>query len=163
MIAAALSTDAVMGSTAQLHPAIHALRGQPGQIVAAAMRCLMDGSEIRESHRHGDTRVQDPYCIRCHPQVSGAAIDIMRHSARTLEIEVNAVTDNPLVFVQDGRIISGGNFHAEPVAFAADQMAIAIAEIGTISQRRVAVMMDPALSFDLPAFLTSDLASIPAL
>ena len=155
VIAAALSTDAVMGSTAQLHPAIHALRGQPGQIdVAAAMRCLMDGSEIRESHRHGDTRVQDPYCIRCHPQVSGAAIDIMRHSARTLEIEVNAVTDNPLVFVQDGRIISGGNFHAEPVAFAADQMAIAIAEIGTISQHRVAVMMDPALSFDLPAFLT---------
>lgn len=157
VVAAALSTDAIMGSTAPLHPAIHALRGQPGQIdVAAAMRALMDGSEIRESHRHGDTRVQDPYCIRCHPQVSGAAIDMMRHAARTLEIEANAVTDNPLVLVEDGRIISGGNFHAEPVGFAADQMAIAIAEIGAIAQRRVALMVDPVLSFDLPAFLTPE-------
>ncbi|WP_193173104.1 histidine ammonia-lyase [Nisaea nitritireducens] len=157
VVAAALSTDAIMGSTAPLHPAIHALRGQPGQIdVAAAMRALMDGSEIRESHVLGDTRVQDPYCIRCHPQVSGAAIDMMRHAARTLEIEANAVTDNPLVLVEDGRIISGGNFHAEPVGFAADQMAIAIAEIGAIAQRRVALMVDPVLSFDLPAFLTPE-------
>lgn len=157
IVAAALSTDAIMGSTAPLQPAIHELRGQPGQIdVAAAMRALMDGSEIRESHRHGDTRVQDPYCIRCHPQVAGAAIDLLRHAARTLEIEANAVTDNPLVLVDEGLIVSGGNFHAEPVGFAADQMALAIAEIGAIAQRRVALMVDPVLSFDLPAFLTPE-------
>ncbi|WP_420406349.1 histidine ammonia-lyase [Nisaea sp.] len=157
IVAAALSTDAIMGSTAPLQPAIHGLRGHPGQIdVAAAMRALMDGSEIRESHRHGDTRVQDPYCIRCHPQVSGAAIDLLRHAARTLEIEANAVTDNPLVLVEDGQILSGGNFHAEPVGFAADMMALAIAEIGAIAQRRVALMVDPVLSHDLPAFLTPE-------
>jgi len=157
IVAAALSTDAIMGSTAPLQPAIHALRGHPGQIdVAAAMRALMEGSEIRESHRHDDTRVQDPYCIRCHPQVSGAAIDLLRHAARTLEIEANAVTDNPLVLVEDERILSGGNFHAEPVGFAADMMALAIAEIGAIAQRRVALMVDPVLSCDLPAFLTPE-------
>jgi len=117
---------------------------------------LMQGSEIRESHREGDTRVQDPYCIRCQPQVTGAAIDLLRQTGRTLEIEANAVTDNPLVLAEAGLIVSGGNFHAEPVAFAADQMALAIAEIGSISQRRTAVMVDPTLSFDLPPFLTPD-------
>ncbi len=133
------------------------LRGHRGQIdVAAAMRDLMQGSEIRESHRDGDTRVQDPYCIRCQPQVTGAAIDLLRQAGRTLEIEANAVTDNPLVLADAGLIVSGGNFHAEPVAFAADQMALAIAEIGSISQRRTAVMVDPTLSFDLPPFLTRD-------
>lgn len=151
----AMTTDAIMGSTAPLNAAIHALRGHPGQIaVAKAMRGLLAGSRIRESHRDGDTRVQDPYCIRCQPQVLGAAIDLLCFAGRTLEIESNAVTDNPLVLVDSGEIVSGGNFHAEPVAFAADQIAIAIAEIGAISQRRVALMVDPTLSFDLPPFLT---------
>jgi histidine ammonia-lyase len=153
LVTSALSTDAIMGSTAPLHPQIHALRGHAGQIEAAAtMRALLDGSEIRESHREGDTRVQDPYCIRCQPQVTGAAMDVLRMAARTLEIEANAATDNPLV-LEDG-IVSGGNFHAEPVGFAADMIALAISEIGAIAQRRVALMVDPTLSFDLPPFLT---------
>lgn len=157
IVIAALSTDAIMGSTAPLLPEIHALRGHAGQIeVAARMRTLMAGSEIRESHRDDDTRVQDPYCIRCQPQVVGAALDVITMAARTLEIEANAVTDNPLVLLEDGRIVSGGNFHAEPVGFAADQIALALAEIGAIGQRRVALMVDPALSHDLPPFLTSD-------
>jgi histidine ammonia-lyase len=153
--ASCLSTDAIMGSTAPLDPALHALRGHEGQIdVARAMRAVMEGSAIRESHREGDARVQDPYCIRCQPQVTGAALDLLRFAGRTLEIEANAVSDNPLVLVEDGRIVSGGNFHAEPVAFAADQIALAIAEVGAIAQRRVALMVDPTLSFDLPPFLT---------
>ena len=157
IVSSAMATDAIMGSTAPLHPAIHALRGHAGQIdVARAMAALLAGSEIRESHRNGDMRVQDPYCIRCQPQVTGAAIDLLRFAARTLEIEANAVTDNPLVIAQTGEILSGGNFHAEPVAFAADQIAIAVAEIGAISQRRIALMVDPTLSFDLPPFLTPE-------
>lgn len=157
IVTSALSTDAIMGSTAPLAPEIHALRGQPGQIaVAAMMRDLMDGSMIRESHRDGDSRVQDPYCIRCQPQVAGAAIDLLGFAAQTLEIEANAVTDNPLVLTGSGEIVSGGNFHAEPVAFAADQIALALSEIGAIAQRRVALMVDPTLSFDLPPFLTPD-------
>ncbi|MEM9911807.1 MAG: aromatic amino acid lyase, partial [Pseudomonadota bacterium] len=153
VVTASLSTDAIMGSTQPLQPAIHALRGQPGQIaVAAAMRDLMAGSEIRESHRVGDSRVQDPYCIRCQPQVVGAALDLIRFAGQTLQIEANAVTDNPLV-TEDG-IFTGGNFHAEPVAFAADQIALALSEIGAIAQRRVALTVDPALNFDLPPFLT---------
>lgn len=155
LIISALSTDAIMGSTAPLEPGIHALRGHRGQIEAASvMRALLQGSEIRESHREGDTRVQDPYCIRCQPQVTGAAIDLLRQAAGTLEIEANAATDNPLVLNDSGMIVSGGNFHAEPVAFAADMIAIAAAEIGAISQRRIALMVDPSLSFDLPPFLT---------
>jgi histidine ammonia-lyase len=157
VVISALATDAIMGSTAPLLAEIHALRGHPGQIeVAARMRDLMEGSEIRESHRDGDTRVQDPYCIRCQPQVVGAAWDVIRMAGRTLEIEANAVTDNPLVLVDAGRIVSGGNFHAEPVGFAADQIALALAEIGAIAQRRVALMVDPTLSHDLPPFLTPD-------
>jgi histidine ammonia-lyase len=157
IVTSALSTDAIMGSTAPLAPEIHALRGHPGQIaVAAMMRDLMAGSVIRDSHREGDTRVQDPYCIRCQPQVTGAAMDLLDFAARTLEIEANAVTDNPLVLTETGEIVSGGNFHAEPVAFAADQIAIALSEIGAIAQRRVALMVDPTLSFDLPPFLTPD-------
>ena len=155
IVTAALSTDAIMGSTAPLQPEIHALRGHQGQIdVAAQMRAIMEGSEIRESHRKGDTRVQDPYCIRCQPQVTGACVDLLRQTGRTLEIEANAVTDNPLVLAGVDKILSGGNFHAEPVAFAADQIALAIAEIGAIAQRRIALMVDPTLSFDLPPFLT---------
>ncbi|MBG1232660.1 histidine ammonia-lyase [Aestuariivirga litoralis] len=155
LVTSALSTDAIMGSTAPLQPEIHELRGHAGQIESASvMRQLLDGSVIRESHRKDDTRVQDPYCIRCQPQVTGAAIDVLRMAARTLEIEANAATDNPLVLKSTGEIVSGGNFHAEPVGFAADMMALAISEIGAIAQRRVALMVDPTLSFDLPPFLT---------
>ncbi|MDM8164761.1 histidine ammonia-lyase [Roseovarius sp.] len=157
IVTASLSTDAIMGSTAPLVDAIHTLRGHKGQImVARAQRDLMEGSEIRESHREGDSRVQDPYCIRCQAQVSGAAIDLLRRAGEVLEIEANAVTDNPLVLVEEERIVSGGNFHAEPVGFAADQIAMAIAELGAIAQRRVALMVDPTLSFDLPPFLTPE-------
>jgi histidine ammonia-lyase len=153
LVVSALSTDAIMGSTAPLDPGIHALRGHAGQIeAAAAMRALLEGSQIRESHREGDARVQDPYCIRCQPQVTGAAMDVLRMAARTLEIEANAATDNPLVLGE--AIVSGGNFHAEPVGFAADMIALALSEIGAIAQRRVALMVDPTLSFDLPPFLT---------
>jgi histidine ammonia-lyase len=155
IVTASMSTDAIMGSTAPLVEAIHLLRGHRGQIDAArAQRDLMEGSEIRESHREGDTRVQDPYCIRCQAQVTGAAMGLLRAAGEVLETEANAVTDNPLVLVEDGLIVSGGNFHAEPVGFAADQIAMAIAEIGAIAQRRVALMVDPTLSFDLPPFLT---------
>ena len=157
VVSCALSTDAIMGSTAPLSDAIHSLRGHRGQIaVARAQSMLMAGSQIRESHRDGDTRVQDPYCIRCQPQVTGAAMDLLEMAGRTLEVEANAVTDNPLVLVSEGRIVSGGNFHAEPIGFAADQIALACSEIGAIAQRRVALMVDPTLSFDLPPFLTPD-------
>ena len=157
VLTCALSTDAIMGSTAPLQDAIHTLRGHAGQIaVARAQRALMEGSQIRESHVDGDTRVQDPYCIRCQPQVTGAAMDLLHFAGRTLEIEANAVTDNPLVLVDDDLIVSGGNFHAEPVGFAADQIAVAVSEIGAIAQRRIALMVDPTLSFDLPPFLTPD-------
>ncbi len=157
LVISSLSTDAIMGSTAPLQPEIHALRGQRGQIdAAAAMREILDGSEIRESHRDDDTRVQDPYCIRCQPQVTGAAMDVLRQAAATLLIEANAATDNPLVLRNPELIVSGGNFHAEPVGFAADMIALAISEIGAISQRRTALMVDPTLSFDLPPFLTPE-------
>jgi histidine ammonia-lyase len=150
----ALSVDAAMGSSAPFRPEIQRLRGLQGQIeVGSALRALLAGSEIRESHRHGDQRVQDPYCLRCQPQVLGACLDLLRQAAGTLRIEANAVTDNPLV-MEDGTIVSGGNFHGEPVAFAADQIAIALAEIGAIAQRRIALLVDPALSFGLPAFLS---------
>ena len=153
----ALSTDAIMGSTAPLQPEIHSLRGHRGQIEAAsAMRAILKGSQIRESHREGDSRVQDPYCIRCQPQVTGAAMDVLRQAAVTLEIEANAATDNPLVLTEAGLIVSGGNFHAEPVGFAADMIALALSEIGAIAQRRIALMVDPTLSFDLPPFLTPE-------
>lgn len=153
LITGALSTDAAMGSDAPFHEEIHTLRGHKGQIDAGrALRALLEGSVIRQSHLEGDQRVQDPYCIRCQPQVDGACLDILRQAARTLEIEANAVTDNPLV-LSDGHAVSGGNFHAEPVAFAADQIALAVCEIGAIAQRRIALLVDPALSFGLPAFL----------
>ena len=153
LVTGALATDAAMGSPVPFRPEIHELRGQPGQIESAAcLRALLDGSAIREAHREDDERVQDPYCIRCQPQVMGACLDLLRAAARTLEIEANAVTDNPLVIGDD--IVSGGNFHGEPVGLAADQIAIAVAEIGSIAQRRIALLVDPTLSFGLPAFLT---------
>ncbi|UOA32500.1 Histidine ammonia-lyase [Sulfitobacter sp. DSM 110093] len=155
LVISALSTDAIMGSTAPLQPEIHALRGHRGQIEAGeTMRALLNGSDIRESHVANDARVQDPYCIRCQPQVTGAAMDVLRMAARTLEVEANAATDNPLVLVGADLIVSGGNFHAEPVGFAADMIALAVAEIGAIAQRRVALIVDPVLSFNLPPFLT---------
>ena len=157
LVISAASTDAIMGSTAPLQPGIHSLRGHRGQIEAAsAMRAVLQGSEIRESHREGDTRVQDPYCIRCQPQVTGAAMDVIRQAAATLEVEANAATDNPLVLTEPDAIVSGGNFHAEPVGFAADMIALALSEIGAIAQRRIALMVDPVLSFDLPPFLTPE-------
>jgi histidine ammonia-lyase len=155
LVTSALTTDAIMGSTAPLQPEIHALRGHAGQIDAArAMSELLAGSEIRHSHLVDDARVQDPYCIRCQPQVTGAAMDVLRMAGRTLEIEANAATDNPLVLAASGLIVSGGNFHAEPVGFAADMIALSVAEIGAIAQRRVALIVDPVLNFKLPPFLT---------
>jgi len=154
LVTGALTTEAAMGSIAPFHPEIHALRGLKGQIRTAAMlRSLLEESEIGRSHLVGDERVQDPYSIRCQPQVMGACFDLLWQVAATLRIEANAVTDNPLV-LSDGSIVSGGNFHAEPVAFAADQMALSIAEIGSLSQRRIALLVDPALSYGLPAFLS---------
>jgi histidine ammonia-lyase len=154
LVAGAMSTDAAMGSDTPFDPRIHTLRGHRGQIdVAATLRGLMAGSAIRASHRHGDERVQDPYSLRCQPQVMGACLDLIRQAGATLAIEANAVTDNPLVFAADGEILSGGNFHAEPVAFAADQVAMAAAEIGNLAERRIALLVDPATS-QLPAFLT---------
>jgi histidine ammonia-lyase len=154
LVTGAMSTDAAMGSTAPFHPDIHTLRGHKGQIdAAAALRALLEGSSIRNSHIEADERVQDPYCIRCQPQVDGACLDLLNAVARTLVIEANAVTDNPLV-LSDDSVVSGGNFHAEPVAFAADQIALAVCEIGAIAQRRIALLVDPTLSYGLPAFLS---------
>ncbi len=154
LVTGALSTDAARGSDAPFDPRIHKLRRHRSQIeTAAALRALMAGSAIRASHLVGDERVQDAYCLRCQPQVMGASLDVLRHAASVLETEANGVSDNPLIFAEDGEALSGGNFHAEPVAFAADMMALAICEIGSIAERRIAMLIDPALS-GLPAFLT---------
>ena len=154
LITGALSTDAARGSDTPFDERIQILRGHRGQIdVAAALRALMQGSTIRASHRTLDDRIQDPYCLRCQPQVMGAALDVMRQAAATLATEANSVSDNPLVLADTGEVISGGNFHGEPVAFAADMLALAICEIGSIAERRIAMLMDPVLS-GLPAFLT---------
>jgi histidine ammonia-lyase len=159
--AGALSVDALKGSAKPFDARISEVRGQPGQIrVATAIRDLLEGSEILASHAVGCAKVQDPYSFRCQPQVMGAALDLLEYAARTLTIEAAAVTDNPIVFGRDGdddsdSAISGGNFHAQPVAFAADQIAIALCEVGSISERRTAVLIDPKMS-DLPPFLTED-------
>lgn len=182
LVIGALTVDAARGSDGPFDPRIHELRGQPGQIdVAQYYRALLAGSAIRKSHAAGDDRVQDPYSLRCQPQVVGACLDQLRHGALVLLREANAVTDNPLVFAEDGAIdwthghpqpnhtpspgsdhgectgviVSGGNFHAEPVALAADGMALAIAEVGAISERRIAMLIDSGVS-RLPPFLTSD-------
>jgi histidine ammonia-lyase len=155
VVSGALSTDAIKGSIAPFDPRIHEARGQAGQAdVAAVTRALLEGSAILESHA-GCGRVQDPYSIRCQPQVMGACLDNIRHAARVLEIEANAASDNPLVFADTGDVVSGGNFHGEPVAFAADILALALAEIGALSERRVALLVDASLS-GLPAFLVAD-------
>lgn len=153
--AGALSLDALKGSVKPFDERVSALRGQPGQIrVAQALRGLLDGSEILASHgRCG--KVQDPYSFRCQPQVMGAALDLLQSAARTLTIEATAVTDNPIVFPDEDSAISGGNFHAQPVAFAADMMAMALCEVGSLSERRTAVLIDPKMS-GLPPFLTED-------
>jgi histidine ammonia-lyase len=154
LVTGALATEAARGSDTPFDPRIHALRGHAGQIeAAAALRMLMAGSAIRASHLKNDTRVQDPYCLRCQPQVMGAVLDLLRQAAATLGTEANCVSDNPLIFPETDEALSGGNFHAEPVAFAADVIAIAICEIGSIAERRIAMLVDPALS-GLPAFLT---------
>ena len=154
LVTGALSTDAAKGSDTPFDPRIHALRRHPGQIdVAASLRALLTGSAIRESHRVGDDRIQDPYCLRCQPQVMGACLDTLRHAAVVLSTESNSVTDNPLVFADSDQALSGGNFHAEPVALAADMIALALCEIGSLAERRIAMLVDPALS-GLPAFLT---------
>ncbi len=158
MVTGSLSLDAARGSDAPFDPRVHAVRGQPGQIAAARIyRTLVAGSAIRASHLVGDERVQDPYSLRCQPQVMGAVMDLIAQAGRTLLIESNAVTDNPLVFLEDGipAIISGGNFHAEPVAFAADTLALAIAEIGALAERRIALLIDATLS-GLPPFLVRE-------
>ncbi len=160
LVVGALTVDAARGSDGPFDPRIHALRGQPGQIdVAMAYRALLAGSQIRQSHASGDDRVQDPYSLRCQPQVVGACVDQLRHAAGVLLREANAVTDNPLVFAAVGELpammISGGNFHAEPVALAADGMALAIAEVGAIAERRIAMLIDTGVS-RLPPFLTAD-------
>jgi len=153
ILAGAMSVDAVMGSDTPFDPRIHALRPHPGQKLAAAhYRRLLAGSQIRASHLEGDDRVQDPYSFRCQPQVMGACLDLLANAARTLVIEANAVSDNPLVFAEDGAVLSGGNFHAEPVAFAADIIAMAVAEIGSLSERRIAALIDSSISL-LPPFL----------
>ncbi|MCD0422258.1 histidine ammonia-lyase [Rubrivivax sp. JA1024] len=181
LVIGALTVDAARGSDGPFDPRIHALRGQPGQIdVAEVYRRLLAGSGIRASHREGprsgaprrsppeggvqpwqsqmldgDDRVQDPYCLRCQPQVVGACLDQLRHAALVLLREANAVTDNPLVFAEDGALVSGGNFHAEPVALAADAMATAIAEVGAIAERRIAMLIDANVS-RLPPFLARE-------
>lgn len=155
LVAGALSADAIKGSDTPFDERIQTARGHAGQIdVAQTLRALMAGSEIRASHIDC-SRVQDPYSIRCQPQVVGACLDVLRHVSSVLEVEANAVTDNPLVFADSKAVLSGGNFHAEPVALAADYLALAIAEIGSLSERRIALLIDSHLS-GLPAFLVKE-------
>ena len=155
LLAGAMSVDAAKGSTTPFDDRIHELRGQRGQReVATKLRELLEGSAIRASHLKCD-RVQDPYSLRCQPQVMGACLDQLRHAAKLLHLEANAVTDNPLLFPDRGDVLSGGNFHAEPVAFAADNLALALAEIGNLSERRIALLVDAKMS-GLPAFLVRE-------
>ena len=152
----ALSADALRGADTAFDPRLHELRPHPGQIASAAnLHGLLDGSEIRESHREHDVRVQDPYCLRCMPQVHGAVRDLLEEAAAKVEIELNAVTDNPLVFPETSEVLSGGNFHGEPIAMAADALGMALAELGSISERRIDKLTDEAFS-GLPPFLVRD-------
>ena len=155
VVTGSMSLDALQGSDVPFDPRIHELRGHTGQKrVAQVYRSLLQGSEIRESHRTCE-RVQDPYSLRCQPQVMGACLDLISQAAATLLVEANAVTDNPLIFAATEEVLSGGNFHAEPVAFTADILALACAEIGSIAERRIALLIDPKMS-GLPAFLALD-------
>jgi histidine ammonia-lyase len=156
LVAGAMSVDAALGSDVPFDRRLNAVRGQPAQIrVAERLFALLAGSAIRASHREGCERVQDPYSLRCQPQVMGACLELLDGAALVLQREANGVSDNPLVFAEDGAILSGGNFHGEPVALAADQIALALAEIGSLAERRVALLTDPNLS-QLPAFLTPE-------
>jgi histidine ammonia-lyase len=155
VVSGSLSLDALKGSDAPFDARIHHLRGFDGQArTAQTYRALLAGSAIRESHRDCP-RVQDPYSLRCQPQVMGACLDLMTQQAQTLLTEANAVTDNPLIFPESGEVLSGGNFHAEPVAFAADILTLACAEVGSLAERRLALLIDPKMS-GLPPFLTPD-------
>jgi histidine ammonia-lyase len=155
IIIGALTTEAVLGSVLPFEDRLHQIRRQPGQIeVARRLRELTRGSEFRDKALT-DGRIQDPYCIRCQPQVYGACLDLLDNVDAVLEREADAVTDNPIVFPDTGEIVSGGNFHAEPIAFAADTVALAICELGALSERRLAMMTDTSLS-GLPPFLTDD-------
>jgi len=153
-VAGAMSVEAALGSRSPFDARIHEVRGQQGQIdMAAIYRDLLDTrSEFSESHQ-GCEKVQDPYSLRCQPQVMGACLNQIRNSADVLLVEANGVTDNPLIFGDD--IISGGNFHAEPIALVADNLALAIAEIGALSERRMALLIDSSLS-KLPPFLVDN-------
>lgn len=151
----AMSVDAAKGSDTPFDARIHEIRNHPSQIETARLyRTLLHGSEIRDSHLDC-SRVQDPYSLRCQPQVMGACLESIRHASDVLLRESNAVSDNPLVFFDDNSMLSGGNFHAEPVAMVADQLAVAIAEIGALSERRMALLIDRHLS-ELPSFLIKD-------
>jgi histidine ammonia-lyase len=155
LVAGAMSVDAMLGSDVPFRREISAVRGQPGQIdVAAALWDLLRESRIRASHLACE-RVQDPYSLRCQPQVMGACLDLLRHAAGVLEREANGVSDNPLVFAETQEVLSGGNFHAEPVAFAADTIALSLAETGSLSERRIALLVDAHMS-GLPAFLVAE-------
>ena len=155
VIAGAMSADAIKGSDTPFDERVHLARGHRGQSeIGRLLRKLMKGSDIRASHVFC-SRVQDPYSIRCQPQVIGACLGVLQHAAEVLQTEANAVTDNPLVFADTGAILSGGNFHAEPVALVADYVALAVAEIGSLSERRIALLIDSNLS-ELPAFLVED-------
>ena len=156
MCCGALTVEAVLGSRSPFDARIHAARGQRGQIDAAACyrELLGQNSQVSESHRNCD-KVQDPYSLRCQPQVMGACLTQLRQAAQVLEVEANAVSDNPLVFADGNDVISGGNFHAEPVAMAADNLALALAEIGSLSERRISLMMDKHMS-QLPPFLVAN-------
>ncbi|WP_337883124.1 histidine ammonia-lyase [Chromobacterium haemolyticum] len=154
-VAGALSVEAALGSRTPFDERIHAVRGHVGQIDAARIyRSLLEHSEIERSHENCG-KVQDPYSLRCQPQVMGACLTQIRQAAAVLTVEANSVSDNPLVFAADNDILSGGNFHAEPVAFAADNLALALAEIGSLSERRMALLIDSNLS-KLPPFLVNN-------
>jgi histidine ammonia-lyase len=160
VVAGAMSVDAALGSDAPFDERIQQVRGHRGQIDTARLyRELLAGSQIRASHRTGDNRVQDPYSLRCQPQVMGACLELIRNATITLVTEANAVSDNPLIFIDpdSGKVdvLSGGNFHAEPVAFAADTLALAIAEVGALSERRIALLIDASISA-LPPFLVAE-------
>lgn len=155
VVVGAMSVEAALGSRTPFDDAIHGVRGHRAQIdTAAAFRSLLSESEIARSHADCG-RVQDPYSLRCQPQILGACLAQLRHAATDLEVEANAVSDNPLVFADSGRVLSGGNFHAELVAMAADAIALAVAETGALSERRIALLVDSAMS-RLPPFLVQD-------
>src|SRR5690606_35145177 len=155
-VAGAMSLEGLRGTPDAFDPALHAVRPHKGQVASAArLRVLLEESEIRESHRYNDPRVQDAYSLRCMPQVHGAARQALAYVREVLEVEINSATDNPLIFPEEGRILSGGNFHGQPVAQALDLLAMACADLASISERRLARLVDPALS-GLPAFLTLD-------